>query len=56
MFTVTIPHPKEGNEPIVFETEDRKISRMAYIIGKALGVDVKVVVSAKPREVKFKGV
>jgi len=55
MYIVTIPHPIEGNDPIKFETEERKLARMAYLVGQAIKVEVEVVAEVKPKAVKFKG-
>lgn len=56
MYTITIPHPIEGQKPIKFETEDRKLARMAVLVGKAIGVEAEAVVSVDPKKVKFKGI
>jgi len=54
MFECTITHPTEGQEPIKFETEDRKLARMAAQLAKAIGVEYKCTVEVKAREVSFK--
>lgn len=56
MYIVTIPHPEADQKPIKFETEERKLARMAYLVGQAIGVEVEVVAEVKPKSVKFKGV
>jgi len=54
VYKVTIPHNAQGQAAIKFETEYRAIARAAIIVGKACGVETKIIGTVGPRPVKSK--
>jgi len=55
VYTITIPHNKEGVPALVLKTEARKLCKPVAELAKENGLEVKVTEEREPRVVKIKG-
>uniref|UniRef100_A0A6H1ZYI2 Uncharacterized protein n=1 Tax=viral metagenome TaxID=1070528 RepID=A0A6H1ZYI2_9ZZZZ len=55
MYRITIQHPKEGQEPLVLQTDTRNLARSVVQLARENKLDYEVVTEVSPRIVKFKG-
>ena len=55
MYRITIQHPKEGQQPLVLQTEKRALANSVALVARENKLDYEVVTEVSPRIVKFKG-